>query len=154
MCVARFRSPRHQLIVVAREVLSRVLPPETVGDEWAVVGRPRWEPAGWSTRPGVVQAYLDWAGEESPGPTGPATTYVDNLDGTSERSYRAWPTHIPGWAGITDIPCPRCTGTIRWAEAGRVPGARECDGCGAQYLGVGPALGLGDLLVLTREGDG
>lgn len=34
------------------------------------------------------------------------------------------------WSAVTDVPCPvsRCRGVVRWAEAGRVPGYRICDG--------------------------
>lgn len=46
-----------------------------------------------------------------------------------------------GWASVTDVPCTYChVGILRWAEAGRVPGWRECDACGAQYL-CDPATG-------------
>lgn len=41
-----------------------------------------------------------------------------------------------GWESITDAPCPRgCGGTVRWAEAGYVPGYRCCDLCDARYIG-------------------
>jgi len=40
-----------------------------------------------------------------------------------------------GWEAVTDIPCPVClTGVVRWAEAGYVPGYRQCDSCGRQFL--------------------
>jgi hypothetical protein len=34
------------------------------------------------------------------------------------------------WDDITDVSCPivGCEGTLRWAEAGYVPGYRICDG--------------------------
>ncbi len=39
-----------------------------------------------------------------------------------------------GWESVTDVPCLfKCDGTIRWAEAGYVPGYRICDGCGRHY---------------------
>ena len=31
-------------------------------------------------------------------------------------------------------PCPDCGGEIKWAEAGRAPGARKCAGCGQDYV--------------------
>lgn len=31
-------------------------------------------------------------------------------------------------------PCPDCGGEIVWAEAERVPGSRECAGCGLRLL--------------------
>lgn len=55
-------------------------------------------------------------------------------------------TYGGGWPGVTDVPCPRgCGGTLRWAEAGYVPGYRICDLCEARYLGD-PASGR-----LTRQ---
>jgi hypothetical protein len=52
------------------------------------------------------------------------------------------PESFPGvhdyWQAVTDVPCPCCgTGTIRWAEAGNVPGYRKCDGCGKEFLAGG-----------------
>ena len=41
------------------------------------------------------------------------------------------------WASVTDVPCPSCEGTVRWAEAGYVPGYRICDGCGQHWLAAG-----------------
>ena len=39
-----------------------------------------------------------------------------------------------GWETITDVPCTyKCEGTLRWAEAGYVPGYRICDGCGRHF---------------------
>ncbi len=39
-----------------------------------------------------------------------------------------------GWESVTDVPCTfRCDGTIRWAEAGYVPGYRICDDCGRHF---------------------
>lgn len=54
----------------------------------------------------------------------------------------AAPEIAPGirdyWQAITDVPCPVCrTATIRWAEAGYVPGYRICDGCGLHFLAGG-----------------
>ena len=44
------------------------------------------------------------------------------------------------WQAVTDVPCPCCkTGTVRWAEAGYVPGYRICDGCGKHFLAKGSA---------------
>jgi hypothetical protein len=53
------------------------------------------------------------------------------------------------WAAVTDVPCPCCDGgTIRWAEAGYVPGYRVCDGCGRHFL----AKGTGEKPTLIRVG--
>jgi hypothetical protein len=42
------------------------------------------------------------------------------------------------WLSVTDVPCPLCdTGSIRWYEAGFVPGARICDACGKFFLAKG-----------------
>lgn len=30
-------------------------------------------------------------------------------------------------------PCPDCGGILEWAEAGRVPGWRQCADCGAEF---------------------
>jgi hypothetical protein len=54
------------------------------------------------------------------------------------------------WAAVTDVPCPCCDGgTIRWAEAGYVPGYRICDGCGRHFLAGGTA----EAPTLIRFGD-
>ncbi|OFW37671.1 MAG: hypothetical protein A3J29_06260 [Acidobacteria bacterium RIFCSPLOWO2_12_FULL_67_14b] len=49
--------------------------------------------------------------------------------------------YLDYWSAVTDVPCPAdaCTGTIRWAEAGYVPGYRICDGCGRHYQADGTA---------------
>lgn len=53
------------------------------------------------------------------------------------------------WPAVTDVPCPICPdGTIRWAEAGYVPGYRICDGCGRHFL----AGGTGEAPTLMRMG--
>jgi hypothetical protein len=45
----------------------------------------------------------------------------------------------PGyWPAVTDAPCP-CGGVIRWAEAGYVPGWRQCDRCGRHWIATGDA---------------
>lgn len=54
------------------------------------------------------------------------------------------------WAAVTDVPCPACSaGTVRWAEAGTVPGWRRCDGCGREFL----AGGDGDRPTLAEQDD-
>ena len=65
-----------------------------------------------------------------------------NLDGLGSRPVRVYdvPTCEAGyWPSVTDIPCPvdKCSGTIRWAEAGYVPGYRICDGCGRHFQASG-----------------
>jgi hypothetical protein len=50
------------------------------------------------------------------------------------------PPRTPWWLPVTDVPCPVCgTGTIRWHEAGRVPGYRKCDQCAACFIANGDA---------------
>ena len=72
-----------------------------------------------------------------------------NLDGESKRTQvydlppvpltdSTMPTYREYWPAVTDVPCPRqCGGTVRWAEAGYVPGYRICDGCGRHFLAGG-----------------
>lgn len=79
-----------------------------------------------------------------------------NLDGQGRRNYRVFTmaaatepvyhqSQVVGstpsyWPAITDVPCPcGCGGTIRWAEAGYVPGYRVCDTCGRHFIGGGKA---------------
>ena len=42
------------------------------------------------------------------------------------------------WSAVTNIECPAChQGRVLWDEAGRVPGARRCDGCGQRFQAAG-----------------
>lgn len=44
------------------------------------------------------------------------------------------------WAAVTDVPCPACRqGTVRWHEAGYVPGWRRCDSCHQEFQAAGTA---------------
>jgi len=53
------------------------------------------------------------------------------------------------WANVTDVPCPVCAGgTIRWHEAGYVPGSRLCDCCGRFFQARGSVK---DGAVLIRD---
>lgn len=53
------------------------------------------------------------------------------------------------WRSVTDVPCPICeSGTIRWNEAGFVPGSRICDGCG-RFFQAGGSIRSG--VTLTRD---
>ncbi len=54
------------------------------------------------------------------------------------------------WASVTDVPCPLCPGTIRWHEAGFVPGSRICDGCGRFFQARGSIEGGVTLVRDTR----
>jgi len=79
---------------------------------------------------------------------------VLQLTGDRERRTRVYavpalPTGHPDpyWGAVTDVPCPAdCGGTVRWAEAGYVPGYRICDQCGRHYMARGtmaaPVLAL------------
>jgi hypothetical protein len=65
---------------------------------------------------------------------------MHNLDGTGQRRTQVF--DVPSvqndyWAAVTDVSCPCCVGTIRWAEAGYVPGYRICDKCGRHFLAKG-----------------
>jgi predicted RNA-binding Zn-ribbon protein involved in translation (DUF1610 family) len=42
---------------------------------------------------------------------------------------------LPGssWDQAQTGTCPDCGGTWVWAEAGNVPGTRECTSCGSQF---------------------
>ena len=68
-----------------------------------------------------------------------------NLDGTGFR--RTMVFDMPSvnqydyWLSVTNVPCPskNCNGTIRWAEAGYVPGYRICEQCGRHFLAEGNA---------------
>ena len=66
---------------------------------------------------------------------------MHNLDGRGERRTRVYdlPPQPGGyWPSVTDVRCPVCAkGTIRWAEAGYVPGYRICDRCGRHFLARG-----------------
>lgn len=68
-----------------------------------------------------------------------------NLDGRGTRRVREYAmppatSQYDYWPSVTDVPCPCCaSGTIRWAEAGYVPGYRICDGCGKHFLADGTA---------------
>lgn len=103
----------------------------------------------------VPPVYHDWFGQRAAAPT----VTDDDLylrDGESIPDYRARmqasrppstrqrphspAVHLDYWAAVTDIPCPICSvGTIRWAEAGYVPGYRICDSCGRHFQAEGTA---------------
>lgn len=46
-----------------------------------------------------------------------------------------WCQDVPGatWDDLQTGKCPDCGGTWVWAEAGNVPGTRECTDCGSQF---------------------
>ena len=76
-----------------------------------------------------------------------------NLDGLGRRRYHVWDMPAIGddyWSAVTNVPCPVCGhGTIRWHEAGHVPGYRICDACLRHFL----AGGTDDAPMLIRMGD-
>lgn len=57
-----------------------------------------------------------------------------NSDGRGARWHDVYVLPAHGrddyWSQVTDVPCPipSCSGVVRWAEAGAVPGWRRCDG--------------------------
>lgn len=66
--------------------------------------------------------------------------YKDLGDGAKKHAVYDMPivNDFDYWANVTDVPCPVCsTGTVRWAEAGFVPGSRICDGCGRFFQAYG-----------------
>lgn len=67
---------------------------------------------------------------------------LHNLDGTGQRRCQVFDmvTQAPDyWSAVTGVACPaaNCAGTVRWSEAGYVPGYRICDQCGRHYLAGG-----------------
>ena len=52
-------------------------------------------------------------------------------------------------------PCPECGGKIKWAEAGRAPGARRCTGCSQDYVvetaGIGALAERNGMKLIDRE---
>lgn len=83
--------------------------------------------------------------------TGWRRTHVYDVPPAPEKNYKGELTgRNDYWRAVTDVPCPACKmGTIRWAEAGYVPGYRICDGCGRHFL----ARGTKDAPTLLRVGD-
>ena len=57
-----------------------------------------------------------------------------------------------GWDMVTDIACivPGCPGSLRWAEAGYVPGYRICDCCGSHYALANPGSQRDGLTIVRR----
>jgi hypothetical protein len=41
---------------------------------------------------------------------------------------------VTTWWEVPLPACPDCGGSLAWAEAGLVPGARECSGCGSRFM--------------------
>lgn len=82
------------------------------------------------------------------------TIRPENLDGRGARLTRvyAMPPHPDYWLAVTDVPCPICRGTIRWAEAGYVAGYRICDTCHRHFQADGDAEGPELLRVGRRRG--
>ena len=73
--------------------------------------------------------------------------------GDGERSHAVYDMPVVSqhdyWVSVTDVPCPMCgTGTIRWNEAGYVPGSRICDGCGKFFQARGS---IADGITLMRD---
>lgn len=67
-------------------------------------------------------------------------TEIYNTDGTGDKPHNVYDMPIVStdyWQNVTDVPCPICHGTIRWAENGYVPGYRICDSCSTHFLAKG-----------------
>jgi len=52
---------------------------------------------------------------------------------TSDDGYEDTVPAPDGWGDIQVGDCPDCGGQWVWAEAGLVPGARECTQCGSRF---------------------
>ena len=112
----------------------------------------------------VPPVYLDRHGQRAAAPVVVTDDDTYRRDGESIPDYRARmralpppsariaaaPVHLDYWTAVTDIPCvvDGCSGIIRWAEAGYVPGYRICDGCGRHFQTEGTA----EAPVLLRVG--
>lgn len=83
---------------------------------------------------------------------------MHNLDGRGSKRTHVYemdpsPDKFDFWLAVTDVPCPACNaGTIRWYEAGYVPGYRVCDGCKRHFLADGTAEAPKLLRVGSRKG--
>lgn len=87
--------------------------------------------------------------------TGPRRTQVYDVPPMTEPSTGGGiiGQHPTYWPAVTDVSCPACrTGTIRWHEAGYVPGYRICDGCGRHFLASGSAEAPTLMRVGSRRG--
>jgi len=96
-------------------------------------------------------------------------------DGARKHAVYGMPVLDPHdyWKSVTDVPCPVCNppmtmgqylvecfrthehgrrGTIRWHEAGFVPGSRICDGCGRFFQAEG-SIDKGIMLVRDSRFD-
>jgi len=56
-----------------------------------------------------------------------------SADNTERREVDMGPVGDGAWWELTLPPCPDCGGQLEHAEAGWVPGARQCSGCGAMW---------------------
>lgn len=135
--------PRHQFTATMGTIWCRVLPPATMGEEWADTGAPRWEPVAHLS--GIIvefapllertpllrmrrQAMQDGAGREFYRVQG------EDLDvGDAPRVELACGPVTGAWADVPLPPCPDCGGAVQWAEAGYAPGTRECADCGSLF---------------------
>jgi len=136
--------PRHQFTATTDGTIwCRVLPPVTFGDSWADTGAPRWEPVAYLD--GIIaeaapllqrapllrmrrQAMQDGQGCEFYRVQG------EDMDvGDAARVELACGPVTGAWWEVPLPPCPDCGGAVAWAEAGFVPGTRECQGCGSLF---------------------
>jgi hypothetical protein len=137
--------PRHQYLMAGGQLWYRRLPPEAIGDAWADTGEPAWElreiPAS-----GLVRTYA----EEAPASTVVSLRRLRTFTaGDDAVSYKVRGRYV-GADNVEDVnvlagpvtdscwtvplpPCPDCGGNVVWAEAGLVPGARECLRCGSLF---------------------
>lgn len=141
-------------------VFKRRLPNVEFGDVW----RDDTQPAVWEqvernvfsqmlvTRGPVIE-YMEWCppgntrscvggpmedaegkpiaqhGEQNYGGNGPEPIITYPMRRVQKYEY---------WPSVTDVACPCCAGgTVRWFEAGYVPGYRICDKCHQHFLADG-----------------
>lgn len=136
---------RYQYVLAGGEVWTRRLPPETVGDAWVDTGVPPWERLE-GTPGGIVAEYALLA--RLARPIGVAVLRRERFYAAGTHEYRIGGKYVPAddldcevvmgpitdsWHAVPLPPCPDCGGSVVWAEAGYVPGTRECCGCGSMF---------------------
>lgn len=129
---------RHQYVRSGGIVWRRVLPPESVGDEWADTGAPRWEPVE------QLAGILREAAPHLPAARVAVLRRLRSQDASRRTRYEVRGEYVaaddvedvrvvagPVTADLAAVPlppCPDCGGDVVWYEAGYVPWARRCVG--------------------------